>query len=56
MQRLDVGNNQFAGKFNQLLGGLSFLVSFSAEGNMLSGTLPATMASLGLKVSQQATF
>ena len=56
LQRLDVGNNQFAGKFNQLLGALSFLVSFSAEGNMLSGTLPATMASLGLKVSQQATF
>ena len=50
------GNNQFAGKFNQLLGGLSFLVSFYAEGNLLSGTLPATMASLGLKVSQQATF
>lgn len=51
LQRLDVGNNQFAGKFNQLLGALSFLVSFSAEGNMLSGTLPPTMASLGLKVS-----
>lgn len=52
LQRLDVGINRFAGKVNQLLGTLSFLVSFSAERNMLSGTLPPTMASLGLKVSQ----
>ena len=42
------GNNQFAGKFNQLLGALSFLVSFSAEGSMLSGNLQPNMASLGL--------
>ena len=55
LQRLDVGNNRFAGKFNQLLGSLSFLISFSAERNMLSGTLPPTMASLGLKVCQQPT-
>ena len=52
LQRLDVGFNQFSGKFNELLGALSLLIGFSAEGNMLSGTLPPTMASLGLKVSQ----
>lgn len=55
LQRLDFDFNQFSGKFDALLGALNFLISFSAEGNMLSGSLPPTMASLGLKVSAQAS-
>ena len=52
LQRLDVGHNRFAGRFDELLGALSLLVSFSAESNMLSGTLLPIMSSPGLKVSQ----
>ena len=50
VQRLDVGFNCFEGVFDYLLGELGILVSFSAESNMLSGSLPPQMASLGLKV------
>ncbi|DBB03723.1 TPA: hypothetical protein ACH3X3_011034 [Trebouxia sp. C0006] len=47
---LDVGYNQFSGSFNALLGNCEYIVSFQADGNNLSGPLPANMASLGLMV------
>ena len=53
LQSLDVGYNQFSGSFNALLGNCEYIVSFQADGNMLSGPLPANMASLGLMVCLQ---
>ena len=47
---MDVGVNQFSGSFDAMLGGLSFIIGFRAERNMLSGSLPQAMASLGLMV------
>ncbi len=52
-QGLDVGYNQFSGSFNALLGSCEYIVSFQADGNMLSGSLPANVASLGLMVCLQ---
>ena len=53
VQRLHVGFNRFEGLFDYLLGALGILVSVSAESNMLSGSLPTQMASLGLQVGPQ---
>ena len=53
LQSLNVGYNQFSGSFNSLLGNCEYIVSFQADGNMLSGPLPANMASLGLMVCHQ---
>ena len=53
LQSMDVGYNQFSGSFNALLGSCDYIVSFQADGNMLSGPLPANMASLGLMVCLQ---
>ena len=53
LQSLDVGYNQFSGSFNALLGNCEYIVSFQADGNNLSGPLPANMASLGLMVCLQ---
>ena len=50
LQMMDVGLNQFTGSFDAMLGGLSFITGFWAERNMLSGSLPQKMASLGLMV------
>ena len=50
---MDVGYNQFSGSFSALLGNCEYIVSFQADGNMLSGPLPADMASLGLMVRLQ---
>lgn len=50
VQGLGVGYNQFSGIFNALLGSCEYIVSFHADGNMLSGSLPANMASLGVRV------
>lgn len=55
MQRLDVGVNQFSGSFDEFLGLCNYIVSFVAERNRLSGSLPANMASLGLMVCTQAS-
>lgn len=52
-QSMDVGYNQFSGSFNALLGNCEYIVSFQADGNMLSGPLPANMASLGIMVRLQ---
>ena len=48
-----MGYNQFSGSFNALLGHCEYIVSFQADGNNLSGPLPANMASLGLMVCLQ---
>lgn len=53
LQSLDVGYNLFSGSFNALLDNCGYIVSFQADGNMLSGPLPANMASLGLMVCLQ---
>ncbi len=53
VQGLDVGYNQFSGSFNELLGSCEYIVSFQADGNMLSGPQPANTASLGLMVCLQ---
>ena len=56
LQRLDVGLNQFSGSFDELLGECSYIVSFKAEENTLSGPLPPEMASLGLMVRLHISF
>ncbi len=48
-----MGYNLFSGSFNALLSKCEYIVSFQADGNMLSGPLPANMASLGLMVCLQ---
>lgn len=50
LQVLDVGNNRFTGSLDVLLGGMHFVTQFLADSNMLSGTLPAEVASLGIQV------
>ncbi len=54
VQGLDVGYNQFSGSFDALLDSCKYIVSFHADGNMLSGSLPANMASLGVMVCFQS--
>ena len=56
LKSMDVGYNQFSGSFNALLDSCEYIVSFQADGNMLSGPLPANMASLGLMVRLQIAF